>query len=49
MTAIVHGLSHAAIKTADLAATVHFYCDILQNMSDAFRYRAGESFFEAMR
>jgi catechol 2,3-dioxygenase-like lactoylglutathione lyase family enzyme len=29
MTAIVHGLFHAAIKTADLAATIHFYCDVL--------------------
>jgi catechol 2,3-dioxygenase-like lactoylglutathione lyase family enzyme len=29
MTAIIHGLFHAAIKTVDLAATVHFYCDIL--------------------
>jgi catechol 2,3-dioxygenase-like lactoylglutathione lyase family enzyme len=29
MTAIVHGLFHAAIKTADLVATVHFYCDVL--------------------
>jgi catechol 2,3-dioxygenase-like lactoylglutathione lyase family enzyme len=29
MTAIVHGLFHAAIKTANLTTTVHFYCQIL--------------------
>jgi catechol 2,3-dioxygenase-like lactoylglutathione lyase family enzyme len=29
MGAIVHGLFHAAIKTKDLAATLHFYCDVL--------------------
>jgi catechol 2,3-dioxygenase-like lactoylglutathione lyase family enzyme len=29
MTAIVHGLFHVAIKTADLAATTQFYCKTL--------------------
>jgi catechol 2,3-dioxygenase-like lactoylglutathione lyase family enzyme len=29
MTAIVNGLFHAAIKTANLAATLEFYCQIL--------------------
>ena len=26
---IIHGLFHVAIKTNDLAATVHFYCNIM--------------------
>jgi catechol 2,3-dioxygenase-like lactoylglutathione lyase family enzyme len=29
MSAIVHGLFHAAIKTVDLGATIHFYCAVL--------------------
>jgi catechol 2,3-dioxygenase-like lactoylglutathione lyase family enzyme len=29
MTAIVYGLFHAAIKTFDLGATLHFYCQVL--------------------
>lgn len=29
MSATITGLFHVAIKTADLAATRHFYCDVL--------------------